>query len=170
MKQRPNQCAAFTSDFQGLQQKIITPTEVLAALSGGTPRRYGALWDTGATHSCVTPKVVNQLGLKPSGLMMKMGSAFASKETKTYLVDLILPNGVRFPKWRVAEIADNNDWNVIIGMDIIQTGDFAITNKENRTVCSFRMPSLARIDFVEDAHIEDLPRNQRRETKRKKLK
>ena len=46
--------------------------------------------------------------------MMKMGSAFDSKEMKTYLVDLILPNGVRFLKWRVAEIADSDDWSVII--------------------------------------------------------
>ena len=68
-------------------------------------------------------KVVDKLDLKPSGLM-KMGSAFDYKETKTYLVDLILLNGVRFLKWRVAEITDKDDWDVLIGMDIIKTGDF----------------------------------------------
>ena len=169
MTQRSNQCAAFTSNFKGLQQKIITPIKVLVAVSENVPVQYAALWDTGATHSCITPKVIDKLDLKPSGLM-KMGSVFDHKETKTYLVDLILPNEVLFLKWRVAAIADRDDWDILIGMDIIKTGDFVITNKDNRTVCSFRIPSLGGIDFVEDAHIEDLPRNKRREVKRKKLK
>jgi uncharacterized protein YecA (UPF0149 family) len=39
---------------------------------------------------------------------------------------------------------------MLIGMDIIATGDFAITNNNNETVFSFRHPSNAIIDFVQE--------------------
>jgi preprotein translocase subunit SecA len=38
---------------------------------------------------------------------------------------------------------------MLIGMDIIARGDFAVTNYDGKTVFSFRMPSVEQIDFVE---------------------
>jgi len=38
--------------------------------------------------------------------------------------------------------------DVLIGMDIIGLGDFAVTNKDGKTVFSYRMPSMECIDFV----------------------
>ena len=38
-------------------------------------------------------------------------------------------------------------FEILIGMDIIGLGDFAITNKNNKTTLSFCLPSLAEIDF-----------------------
>ena len=38
--------------------------------------------------------------------------------------------------------------DLLIGMDIINLGDFAITNKDGVTMLSFIMPSLNHIDFV----------------------
>ena len=40
------------------------------------------------------------------------------------------------------------NFDVLIGMDIIGSGDFAITNHKGKTVFSFRIPSIGRIDFV----------------------
>jgi len=37
--------------------------------------------------------------------------------------------------------------DVLIGMDVITQGDFAITNKDGMTTFSFRTPSLITIDF-----------------------
>jgi hypothetical protein len=42
--------------------------------------------------------------------------------------------------------------DVLIGMDIISRGDFALTHKEGKTVFSFRYPSLATIDFFASEH------------------
>ena len=39
------------------------------------------------------------------------------------------------------------DFGMLIGMDIITLGDFAITNLNGQTVMSFRLPSSGRIDF-----------------------
>jgi hypothetical protein len=41
-----------------------------------------------------------------------------------------------------------HDFDAIIGMDIIAKGDFAITGKSGNTKFSFRMPSIADIDFT----------------------
>ena len=38
---------------------------------------------------------------------------------------------------------------MLIGMDVINAGDFAITNKDGKTVFSFRIPSMERIDFTQ---------------------
>jgi len=47
------------------------------------------------------------------------------------------------------------DFDVLIGMDIIGNGNFAVTNKDSKTVFSFRMPSVERIDFAKQA--QDAP-------------
>jgi hypothetical protein len=66
-----------------------------------------------------------------------------------YLVSVFLPNNVCFSPLRVTEGDLVGDVEVLIGMDIIGRGDFAISNKDGKTAFSFRMPSLERIDFVE---------------------
>ena len=40
--------------------------------------------------------------------------------------------------------------DVLIGMDLIGQGDFAITNFEGNTTLSFGMPSCIEIDFVKE--------------------
>ena len=42
------------------------------------------------------------------------------------------------------------DTDVLIGMDIINRGDFAVTNQNRKTKFSFRFPSIGDIDFVEE--------------------
>lgn len=41
------------------------------------------------------------------------------------------------------------DTGVLIGMDLITLGDFAVTNKNGQTCFSFRYPSSEWIDFSE---------------------
>lgn len=45
-------------------------------------------------------------------------------------------------------------FSCLIGMDVINLGDFAISNREQKTVFTFRMPSLQRFDFVREAQTE----------------
>lgn len=61
--------------------------------------------------------------------------------------NLGLPNRVQVTGVEVLEgILEGCD--VLIGMDIINLGDFAVTNRDDVTVLSFQMPSVNRIDFV----------------------
>ena len=68
----------------------------------------------------------------------------------------LLRNMVEFSNIRSAEFIANEKFDIIIGMDILTKGDLAITNHDNRTVLSFRVPSgTSHIDFVEAAKVEN---------------
>lgn len=107
---------------------------------------FRGIWDTGASTTVITKKVVDGCNLKPIG-MTKVKTARGEFTTYVYLVNLVLPSKVGFPNITVAEGELGNDIDVLIGMDIISKGDFAVTNKDNKTVVSFRVPSLTHIDF-----------------------
>ena len=76
---------------------------------------------------------------------------------EVYLVNIRLPNRVVFPKTRVTKAKSIKGGDVLIGMDIINKGDFAITHPNGKTKFTFRFPSQADLDFVK----EDRPGNQR---------
>ena len=63
------------------------------------------------------------------------------------LVNLLLPNKIGIPSLRVSE-GILKGFDVLIGMDIISLGDFAITHKNDGTVFSFQLPSTHEYDFV----------------------
>jgi hypothetical protein len=74
------------------------------------------------------------------------------KPCNVYSVNLYLPNGIKVPDVNVAEgIPFGCD--MLIGMDIIGLGDFAVSNYSGRTLFSFRMPSLTEIDFVKHSYL-----------------
>jgi len=110
-------------------------------------KNYTAIWDTGATNSVVTKKVVMECKLWPSG-MTKVSHAGGESITNTYFVNIYLPNKVEACGVRVTEGILIGNVNVLIGMDIISKGDFAVTNKNKITAFSFRIPSIQCIDFA----------------------
>jgi hypothetical protein len=112
---------------------------------------FQAIWDTGASASVITQKIIDQLGLKPIGMEVAYTAA-GPHRTEAYLVAVFLPNHVCFPSVRVTR-GDILGVDVLIGMDIITTGDFAITNQGGKTVCSFRCPSRTKIDFVAGSQV-----------------
>ncbi len=111
-------------------------------------RQYRAIWDTGATATVITKRVARDCALKPIS-MTRVQTAGGMINSNVYLVNIMLPNKVGLPKVRVSEAEKiGEDSDVLIGMDIITAGDFAITNRNKRTVFSYGIPSIERIDFV----------------------
>ena len=98
-----------------------------------------AMWDTGATNTLISPKIVKALNLKPFG-KSGISSANGLIETNTYLVHVGIPSGGIITNILALE-DDNEDYEVVIGMDIIAQGDFAFTNKDGHSTFSFRIPS-----------------------------
>jgi predicted aspartyl protease len=119
-------------------------------------KKYLAIWDTGATGSVITKKVVDDCGLKPIG-MAKVHHAQGVETTPVYLVSIVLPNKVIVPSLRVTEGKLVGNVEVLIGMDIIGLGDFAVSNKDGVTVFSYRTPSIERIDFVQQLNNASKP-------------
>lgn len=148
---------AFTLKMQGRASKIITPLEITVAFDPNHPpspspeiHEVQALWDTGATGSVISPKVVDSLGLHATGAV-KVWTGGGEKITNTYLVNLYLPNKLGVAGVSVSRLDDLVGFDAIVGMDIITQGDFAVTNAGGRTCVSFRYPSVHTVDFVGEA-------------------
>ena len=116
----------------------------------GDPRpqitTFKAIWDTGATGSVITKKVISALGLKPIDKVL-MQTANGEHLADVYLVNNYFPNNVGFSGVRVSD-GQILGTDVLVGMDIIGSGDFAVTHSDGRTCMSFQIPSHRRIDFV----------------------
>lgn len=143
---------AFTFRHNRLTAELMTPCGVGAAQLSSEPLsvagfiQYNALWDTGATASVISSEVVLQLGLAPIS-QCKTYHAQGESIVNVYLVDLILPNKLRVKDVRVTE-GRLNGFGLLIGMDIINLGDFALTHKNQQTVFSFQIPATHEYDFV----------------------
>lgn len=115
-----------------------------------TPKMWRGLWDTGASRSSITQRIVNDLNLIPVGdTNISMANGIVT--VNTYFVDLGLPNGVTVENVLVSCADLGEDIDVLIGMDIIRHGDFSITNVNYKTTFSFRTPSIREIDYVKES-------------------
>lgn len=149
---------AFSSAYRGIARELRSEVRLRQAFNPadmGIPapesRKYVALWDTGATHSCIDSRVVADLGLVAVG-KAECSHVHGHQVTSKYLVDMVLPNKVGVSEVSVMECTLSHGIDVIIGMDIITLGDFAVTNHNDKTHFSFRTPSCSKTCYVEDAN------------------
>lgn len=144
----------FTVEYNGIKRVIDSPCQLGAPIFGDSiPKDYKflnlkAIWDTGATGSVITVRAAKELGLVPTSKTIVQG--VNSRDVKNvYAVSISLPNKVTIPFVNVTECNDlSADYDVLIGMDIMSHGDLAITHSNGQTVFTFRIPSIARIDFT----------------------
>jgi len=140
-------------------QVDITELQVTTAFDPSTPPsplppqyKTTALWDTGATKSVITKATADALTLVPISATI-VNHAGGSSQANQYLVNFCLPNSVCVAGVLVTERpAITNNAGAIIGMDIISQGDFSITNVEGLTCMTYRIPSIASIDYVSEAN------------------
>ena len=148
---------SFTTKHSGLANTLPNDVGVYRAFLPSSPptkssdiKKFRAIWDTGATNTVITERVVKACKLKPTGVTLAH-TVGGTKRANTYLVSVFLPNNVVFGQLKVAEGEIYGQADVLIGMDIISQGDFAVTNVDRETTHSFRYPSVERIDFVEQS-------------------
>ena len=135
---------AFRFEYDGLMASLITPVLVdqatLIRRKEINPIQVNALWDTGATSSVIIPKLAEHLKLIPIEKTMTCGVNDSKEECNVYLIDLVLPNNVGFTNIKIIE-SNFVGADILIGMDIIQAGDFAISNGGGKTLFSYCIPS-----------------------------
>lgn len=140
---------ALTIAYDKQEHCIKTPV-VLKNPFNGKYIKTLAIWDTGATNSVITQSSASLLELKPVSKAVVNG-VHGEKEVNVYYVNVTLNNDkitINTPVTECSELSPDHKIGFLIGMDIITRGDFAITNFEGKTVMSFRVPSLQKIDFV----------------------
>jgi hypothetical protein len=148
---------AFTVRANGRVLRLITEVEIFAPFAAATSsipltpptqgKKYQGLYDTGATNSAISPQVVIDFQLDSIGART-VGVGGGSLSTTAHLVNIALPNKVLFPMVPVAKMVLLGGIDVLIGMDILGAGDFAITHHSGNTIFSFCFPSRKHIDFV----------------------
>ena len=141
---------ALTCRYKGRSSNLTSEVEIFPAfVPPATPQgiKYTALYDTGATHSAISPKVVADLKLASIGATT-VGVGGGKLPTTSHLVNIALPNRVMFSMLRVAQMTLHQNIDALIGMDILGAGDFAVTHHQGNTTFSFCCPSRREIDFV----------------------
>ena len=159
----PTQKQIQVSAFTQLPPKRNQLTNHAILYANGKSISATALWDTGASISCISKKVIEQLQLIPAGYTKLKTPSGETNNSPLFLIDIELPNKVVIPCITVAgsEIGNQNvdvftpggqvlteSLDMLIGMDIIMHGDFCVSNFNNRTIFSFRIPSIAETDYV----------------------
>ena len=142
---------AFTTKSEQLVKRLINEATILY---GDESLKARALWDTGATGTCISTEVANKLSMVPTG-KQTISTPSGCKEVNTYLVSVVLPNNVKFQDVVVCDSdIGSQGIDMLIGMDIILVGDFAVSGYGNQTVFSYRAPAKARVDFVQQIQLE----------------
>ena len=138
--------SVFTEKYSKIEDRLLNRI-VLSA--NGVVDQALAQWDTGATNTCISEETAKKYNLKPVS-MVQSKTPSGTLISSTYLIDIILNNEVVFQNWTVmGSKIGAQGIDVLIGMDIISKGDFAISNYNGKTQFSFRLPSQQDVDYKE---------------------
>lgn len=141
---------AFTKEFTPLKNRLVNRVTITYE---GKSVEVDALWDTGATCSCISHDVVKNLGLISVG-KRDILTPSGKEVYDTFNVNITLPNHF------ICEDVVVNDSEIgqqglgmLVGMDIITRGDFCVSNFNNKTVFTFRVPSQGITDYVKQSKV-----------------
>ncbi len=157
---------AFT--WKGVSRLRSIIVSVNVNVPGSPAKTYKGLIDTGASNTCVTKKVVDELGLVQVSLVENHTAGGKVENCPVYVADIQI-NGphrsILFQKNLVVEIQPSDTHDLLIGMDILTAVDLAITNKGGVTKITMCYPSTRDIDFVpdSDSHNRFLEERKKRE-------
>ena len=139
---------ALTETYDNFNGRIITNESIL--YNDDQIENICVEWDCGATQSSISKELSQKLQLKPCGTQVATSST-GSALLDTYEISLILHDEVEIPM-RVSALPNihSSGVDMLIGMNVIHLGDFAISNYNDKTCFSFRIPSKGLIDFTKE--------------------
>jgi predicted aspartyl protease len=140
--------ATLSYYFENRQDKLIIPVQIHSVpFNSMRSVSANALWDTGAMMSAITPEIMSKLKAPPVD-RKTIAAIHTTAEVDIVVITLELPNRVIKKTIRVAVCNITSSAEMIIGMDIISLGDFALSNGDNQTLFSFAAPPFHnKIDF-----------------------
>jgi hypothetical protein len=118
----------------GLERRNCAVAQFLKQLD------VSAMWDTGSMVTCVSKRLARYLGLA-SFESIPLTSLYGTSLVNVCFMDIVLPDGISIKNIKVTEIETPNDFDIIIGMNIIRLGDFALCNDHGNTVMTFSLPT-----------------------------
>ena len=142
----------FTIEFDGLRDQLRSEVTIFLPGSNRTFSCF-AIWDTGANESSITKNVIDHLKLR--GLKIgdtKVQGVLTEKEVKrdAYAIGVTIENSVSINFLRVHDnqFLDLPENGMLLGMDVIQRGNFVVSNQGGKTRLSFQYPALEPISLA----------------------
>lgn len=126
----------FIYDAGPMPLQIVTPLRVYNHLNNKS-RVVNALWDTGASQSLVSERVVRELELKDASMMVSnTANGIASRYTSLCFA---LPGDVDYMAYVEAGVLPDaiGSSEFIVGLDIISMGDLSLRHGNGRMELSF---------------------------------
>ncbi len=163
MANKPTPGLCFTAVYKTISRTLRSKVRVQSPITNNDVEA-NAIWDTGASRSLITPEIAAKLDLKPVSKTLMATPSDKNIQSNVYLLNVHLPNRAKIVGVQALE-GTPNSCDMLIGMDVISLGDFAVTNFNGKTMFSFRTPSMAEIDFTKHSHIEPI-RNESHKTGR----
>jgi len=146
---------AFTAQYEAVVKNLLTPANVSSEFvedkkHNMLPVSITAIWDTGATRTCIKPWLKDRLNLRLFDTQTRLAGVGGEISTQVALVNIRFKCDVEVNVCPVC-VADFPGFaDILIGMDIISMGDFAVCNTDKRTSFSFIIPSFhSRTDFTD---------------------
>ena len=127
----------YTAAFRGYPDRLVTKAEVLY---GGSKMEVDALWDTGSSYTYISRRLASQMGMisvGQSGYITPTGASISEQ----YVIEIILPDGTHVTDVHAGgSDIDAMGIDLILGLQIILLGDFAIRHRDGQTFMSFLCP------------------------------
>jgi len=148
---------AFTGLFDKITDELISPAKVCSGfVTSGQPNtppiEVTALWDTGATATCIKPWLKDQLNLQLFNTQTLLAGVGGEVSAYVTLINIQLMCDVEIDDCPVYVTDFPGDTDILIGMDIINMGDFVVCNTNGKTSFSFAIPPLPeRTNFIDSA-------------------
>jgi len=147
---------AHTKHFDTIVRRMIIPCEIAIPGEENSRQTLSALWDTGATSTCISQEVAETMGLKPEDFTPVIGMENKTIEAPLYSIQISMGSFI-IPYIQVIGLPmSSHEHNMILGMDVMVHGDVSITNHNGKTTLSFRQPSLETIDYSKE--VRDIKR------------
>ena len=131
--------SAIRTEFPEVVRAVVTEIGIVTGMAGSVTKaiKCRGLWDTGAIYSVISKTFAEKLGLFPTDTQ-RAYTAQGFYEANIYCVDIMLPNDIVVKGLQIGD-GEFQDFDFLIGMDVISLGDFHLTNDGN-TVFKFTIP------------------------------
>lgn len=127
----------YSKQYDERAEVIVTECDFYSADGQRMAHTDRAVWDTGATTTILCRRLIDELKPEPfrKGGMAGIGG---NVEVETYLVHVAPPTGDVIT-YIEAMAHDFEDYDAIIGMDVITYGDFHVDSIGGKTMVTFQL-------------------------------
>ena len=139
---------AFTLKYHKLMNTL--PYEVEVSFLDKSVKLKNAIWDTGASASSINIKYADVLGLRPISFTT-IHTANGPCSVPVFYINIKFNENLSIDGIAVTG-ANLVGIDMLLGMDIINRGQFTISNNNEGTTISFLSPSDVTTDYVDDLY------------------